>query len=373
MTKKVSQHIGPLISLLTLLIIFIIYYGAANLWMKYYASPVVHAKLVLNVHPKYGWYQIPNLKTSFYNSSLITNSEGQRIGKENISTGKGKTILVLGPSSAFGWGVDFESTYGNKLTQLMTAKTGGPWQVINLSGIGHSVIQGQKILEDVTPLLHPDLIILAYGINDLDRFRFYFQSNEPDRMMFDHLDEKSLYQDSSPAPYAISQFAYELQNQIRSRFFCQKIPIIDEFPNLRTPLSEFAKEWKDLIKMAQKFNVPIVTLGTTSSFPKKARPTSLSADEYFAKAHRAQVNGDCHEYRENLTMALELESSRIEKDLIVLNREEQKIAQEMNLLHLDLEEVFANKKTAEYFLDPVHFTEKGHDIIAQRIFEKFSQ
>jgi hypothetical protein len=75
----------------------------------------------------------------------VTDSNGFRTDDETSDDASGTPqvveVLVLGPSSAFGWGVEYHETYA-----VVVARTAGQG-LLNASQVG-------------------------YGINDIDRFRF---------------------------------------------------------------------------------------------------------------------------------------------------------------------------------------------------------
>lgn len=81
-------------------------------------------------------------------------------------------ILVLGDSMTFGWGVAAEEVFcavlEKRLNQEVSPRTGVTYEVIN-AGVGnYNTTQELTYLEDRGLKLNPDLIVLAYYINDAE-------------------------------------------------------------------------------------------------------------------------------------------------------------------------------------------------------------
>jgi lysophospholipase L1-like esterase len=74
-------------------------------------------------------------------------------------------IVVLGDSVTDGYGVDFEERYTKKLEALLNR---GPrkFEVIVLAMNQYSTVQELELLKDIGLGLSPDLVMLAYVIND---------------------------------------------------------------------------------------------------------------------------------------------------------------------------------------------------------------
>ncbi|MCM2267016.1 MAG: SGNH/GDSL hydrolase family protein [Elusimicrobiales bacterium] len=133
---------------------------------------------VLRQDPELFWTQKRGLRARFAGAPLRTNSLGWR-GGEPAGAGGGPRIVVMGASPAFGWGVDEALTYAALLEKALLAK-GVNAQVLNASVIGYSSFQGRKLLAGQVLPLKPDILIFAYGVNDVDKYRFFRDSPLPD-------------------------------------------------------------------------------------------------------------------------------------------------------------------------------------------------
>ncbi|MGC4003405.1 MAG: hypothetical protein QM811_09830 [Pirellulales bacterium] len=89
------------------------------------------------------YWNKPNLdfehRTPEFRSRIVTNAQGLRVGEPGKEFAPGESpdrerILLLGPSFAFGWGVDYEKSAGAELEKLLNRDrvTGGkPIELIN--------------------------------------------------------------------------------------------------------------------------------------------------------------------------------------------------------------------------------------------------
>lgn len=79
-----------------------------------------------------------------------------------------KRIIVMGNSCTFGWKVDLEQTYAKRLEKLLNQDLPEPeYEVINAGMTGYSTFQGLRLLKREILSYHPDIIIIAYGWNDM--------------------------------------------------------------------------------------------------------------------------------------------------------------------------------------------------------------
>jgi hypothetical protein len=81
--------------------------------------------------PYSGWTNRPGLSyrhvTPEFTADIYTNREGFRVSStheeyQNKRPNKTFRILLLGLSFAFGWGVNFEATFGAQLQQILRAR-----------------------------------------------------------------------------------------------------------------------------------------------------------------------------------------------------------------------------------------------------------
>lgn len=119
--------------------------------------------------PTLGWELIPNLKgRGHLGSNIEINSHGLRDVEHSWDKAHGTyRILGLGDSFAFGYGINREDTYLNKLEALFV-EDDKPVEVINGGVIGYSLYQSITYLKQRGVKYHPDLVVFFYYIDDLE-------------------------------------------------------------------------------------------------------------------------------------------------------------------------------------------------------------
>ncbi|GEM_PF-6894055 len=74
-----------------------------------------------------------------------------------------KKILILGDSVCFGFGINFEETFG----ELIEKKLGEYWISLNLSVVGYSTDQQLLMLEREGLKYNPDIVVFCLWVNDI--------------------------------------------------------------------------------------------------------------------------------------------------------------------------------------------------------------
>ena len=77
-------------------------------------------------------------------------------------------ILAVGNSCTFGVGVNDDETWPARLERIMGEESGVESEVINAGVPGYSSFQGRRYLEERGLDLEPDLVIACFGFNDAD-------------------------------------------------------------------------------------------------------------------------------------------------------------------------------------------------------------
>jgi lysophospholipase L1-like esterase len=126
---------------------------------------------IIEPHSKRFWRGKPNYQGIFFDAMVKHNSLGLR-SREDIS----KTdILVLGASPSYGWGVEYKKIYSSLIEEKLKVR------VTNASNIGYTSFQGKLLLNDLLSRTKPKIVIIAYVINDGDRYRFFSNGQTGDR------------------------------------------------------------------------------------------------------------------------------------------------------------------------------------------------
>ena len=130
---------------------------------------------------RYGYLLKPNLQITVSNYSsaiffdklppwtIASDTKGNRVSAQNLKVveKETRTLHVLGDSSSFGWGVDFEDSYPQQLAE----KFKQPPQayginVKNYSTPGFTSYHGRLLLEDRVEIKHGDIALVSFGSND---------------------------------------------------------------------------------------------------------------------------------------------------------------------------------------------------------------
>lgn len=139
---------------------------------------------ILNRDPVIFWRQRSNLDVLFHEVKVHTDAWGLRNQKLNLKKKENSLrIICLGPSSTFGWGIENKSTYAYLLKKLIESACIDfqDIEVINAGVIGYSSYQGKVFLKESILQLNPDIIIVSYLINDIDKYRFYRSNGKADK------------------------------------------------------------------------------------------------------------------------------------------------------------------------------------------------
>ncbi len=139
---------GLLVSYFTVLLLL----GAAELYFRYFyaESENVYTLATKNWLDRY-WH---------------TNSLGFRDREWTADELAGKqTVVVLGDSFAAGWGLKDPA---DRFSDVLAAKLGDDYAVINLGVYGTSTPEQLEILKNQSPVQQPDVVILQYFLNDIN-------------------------------------------------------------------------------------------------------------------------------------------------------------------------------------------------------------
>ena len=154
---------------------------------------------------RYGYFLKPNLKitVSNYSSAIFidklppwkieSDSKGNRISTQGSVNPivDSMTIHVLGDSSSFGWGVDFEDSYPQQLIKILKDSPDFlKARVKNHSIPGFTSFQGRLLLEDKVEIEKNDIVLVSFGFNDSytskssDRLRFEARNTMPGKIIW---------------------------------------------------------------------------------------------------------------------------------------------------------------------------------------------
>lgn len=170
MTRRLLTSLGALFVTLAALEISLqgLYYANAGAPLFARQRIAIHT-----AHPSSGFFNKPNLSfdhnTNEFRIRVDTNSAGLRVAQPGIEYGQAtpagvKRALLLGPSFAFGWGVNYGESFAARLEDLLGA------QVINAGVPALGPFAQFRWYEDVGRRYEVDVVIqIVYGSMDVRR------------------------------------------------------------------------------------------------------------------------------------------------------------------------------------------------------------
>jgi len=275
------------------------------------------------------WVPVPGRTVTIDNHLPITiNHQGLRYASELTPKQKGEfRVMAFGDSATQGWGVDDDSTYaaflGKKLNQTSCP---GERFVSVTAGVNAypNALVGEKLKEvEEDPTFQPDIVIRAYSFN----------SN------FEKLPK--------------------LQGAAREKFLRQV-----EFKSIvrRSAIYNFVIE--DLLRRLVYYKMRHVlmagtldTLGGMDNLDVNAVNASLQNSLDETRAHNAQ-----------LVLLVLASQDQKENDLHPFQKAMIDFAQANHVPMVNMIEVLKANATPNFFMDSVHPTAVGHQLIAEQLF-----
>ena len=316
------------------------------------------ARVILEANKNHGWQQKPSMQADFMGREVITNQVGFRALREDFSKDSYK-ILVLGPSSAFGWGVPNEHTYASLIEKKLIKKKHSKVEVINASQIGFSTEQGRKLTEtEWFRKNKPDLVIVSYGVNDIDRHRFYFQSKLDDQALFEQGIEQSQVKILNLTSHsAFLSLALRHLGSFLAQFRC---PSEAQY-HFKTRVS-FKRFEENLEYFIGSFESKVLFLDTGHRYPSDSE---LENNEgLYQRIKVLSQKGDCTKANSLLAEARVNESYRVSRDLKVINKIIQDSSSKWGVSSIKGSSLLTEK---DDFVDPIHPSIKGHQKIADAL------
>ncbi len=108
---------------------------------------------------------LPGASGSFSETYVSINSQGFR-GPEPSSGPSGRRVIVLGDSIAFGNFMPWEDTFSSQLQQRLHSDKRDV-EVLNFGVGGYDILQEVSLLEIRGLKYHPNLVVVAYCLNDI--------------------------------------------------------------------------------------------------------------------------------------------------------------------------------------------------------------
>ncbi len=308
--KKISSFRGRVVCLLFACILLIGLEFLSRLVILYQDNlePILK---ILQQDSALFWKQKPNLNINFQNTQVKVNSFGLRGEDIQLNKDEGAfRIICLGGSPTFGWGVDYKDAYPYQLQELLREKYGSKKniEVINAGNIGYSSYQGVNFLKRDILKFSPDLITVAYVINDVDKHRFYRSNGRSDKELLpknkvsvaieNFLDKSNIFKLLKASIVHSKGIAAKHFSQGEKDVYLEK---------RRVSLEDYRKNLNQIVDIATKNNIEVVFIKMPVNLPAKKKASDslkLKANSCFDKAFEYANNGEYNQAIGQLKEAL---------------------------------------------------------------------
>lgn len=110
----------------------------------------------------------PGLDLWWMMTHLMTDDHGSRISPNGAGPDPDVRVALVGDSVPFGWGVEYDDSYGAVLEDMLNAHGTLRVRVRNFAVPGYNIHHNRIVVRDRVLHWDPDLVILHYDHNDVD-------------------------------------------------------------------------------------------------------------------------------------------------------------------------------------------------------------
>jgi lysophospholipase L1-like esterase len=396
-----SKKAKSLLAILLFYTMVIISIEGLGVWLvENHGDAIDRSQPLLKVDADLGWRQRAHLHTFFYNTLVETNELGHR--SQPLRQTSPKTVVFLGPSSTFGWGVKYDHIYSSVVSKEMQNSPSAEKniQVYNAGEIGFSSLQGVLLLDKHPQILsNAKFVVIAYGINDLDRHRFFYNSPNSDKKEFSKkrsrhlitlhnlLNQSSFLSFVSRKVSLFMRRTCEIIKDPRKEFYRRRVEIGETIDNMRllirsirssssrvvvvsTPYLYQAKsleafEESNEFKSAVRFYKDQKYEEAFKRFQRLSQKDSSSGLLFLYWQSSAAALGRCQVASQADKLFRLAEFQRIADEVILMNGQLRQLAEKEGVGFVDAHGLLASEP--ENFVDPVHPSAKGHEIVGKAI------
>ncbi len=223
-----------------------------RLWIKKPARFYIEAIKKFVPDTTYIWNEPTNLKWShFYKFTFNTNSCGYR-GKDFLKQKPEKTIRIvfMGNSETFGLWVSDHKTIQWYLDSILEVKfPGKKIEVINMGIPGLTSYGVKELLKKDALPLHPDIVIVFCGANDLELYLWSIEKLPKLRSIFEHI-----------ALFKLLEIEYTKHSKLKN------------FGNIKSPIPvspiDFEKHIKEIVRLSQEYRFRLIFWTMSLPYPR---------------------------------------------------------------------------------------------------------
>lgn len=409
------QYSGPggalrnAISVLFLVLVISGLEGAARIF--YDRSHLEQIVYILERDPDLIWKNRPRLHERFIDTGISTDRNGFRSGAKEKRMDHGAvsarhTIVCMGASPTFGWGVDYGQTYTAVLEKSLRKEYGEDFLAVNAGMIGYSSFQGKKLLEKAVLPLKPELITVSYVINDIDKYRFFLNNGRPDSALKRQNGFISGLLNVLDRSYFFMAYKKMLNGFRDRKKYAGGVPVETYLPReVRVSADEYRSNLEDIIDICARRDIKLLFIKFPVNLPipehvpgsLREKAESLVSDslsmikkedyhgaiglleeavknnKYLSSAYYYlgfcyNRTGDHVTAESYFTRILEIEAYRCGEYGLEYNRIIEDVAHRRGIPLSDIPAAFSGYAAEYLFLDPqkdtIHPNAKGHLIIA---------
>jgi lysophospholipase L1-like esterase len=198
-----------------------------------------------SVYPDLKYELTPGASGGAWGSDVKINSQGFR-GPEPSNNPATQRVIVLGDSIAFGNNLPLEDTFTFQLQQRLVSQRRDV-EVLNFGVGGYDTLQEVSLLETRGLKYHPDLVVVAYCLNDISIASVdlaHIQRMQPSHYNF-------LYESRLAQLISVSIETIRLKNSLKHMNDPQVFH--REYENQIDPISDEESELLDLMNQAPKW------------------------------------------------------------------------------------------------------------------------
>ncbi len=239
---------------------------AGVVWRAWISAPYDLQRLqrvaaLLEWHPDLMWRVRPDLDTTFEGTDVWTDRQGMRITRPADAMAPDPSrgmpeIAAFGGSPTFGYGVQADQAWPAVLQSLLRERLPAA-RVRNAGQIGYTSWQGRRLVAEVIDDWKPDLVLIDFVVNDVERLRFFFPDGRED-------GEASLPSAARVRVGNALRFfpptAALLEATVRLGYWAKGKPDprwIYELASVRTPIARYGENLRAMVSMCRQRRIPV--------------------------------------------------------------------------------------------------------------------
>lgn len=157
------------------------------------------------------WSMLPNRQSELGGTNSL-GLRGPEIAPKRVDEFR---VLSLGESTTYGWKLPYEDCYSAMLEADLQAASAPRARVINAGVPGHTIFQGWVYLEHRGLQLHPDAVLLYFGLNDFLPIVFREQRDSSAGSRSAGLTDRQLFLERRRLMPRLLGWTYERSNLVR--------------------------------------------------------------------------------------------------------------------------------------------------------------